>query len=300
MDLQGVGALAAAGVAAIGIPCALVAGRWQMRGALAQAQETARAGLAQAESSYNAALDAVRAQAQTAHTQWTRGVQREAFVAFIVATDRVWHACGNMTFKHKLSDGSLDLGPDMQELSSARQALANAYAIITLEAPESLVGLAYYANNQILMIATCATHEVEIRAAFAKLKRLCAENVGDGPLEEARDAILRLSDVVRASGITGDPRQALQSDEMPWADAVLPEPMAEAEAEARTALCRPAISAAFTSGERDFLLDWAFNGTEQAEIIFRQFDSSYQDGMKDFTAQAREILGHATELDPAD
>ncbi|MFE9701762.1 MULTISPECIES: hypothetical protein [unclassified Streptomyces] len=85
MDLQGIGALAAAAVACVGIPTTLVLGRWQLRGALRGAEETARAGLAQADASYRASLDGVRAQGQNEHQQWRRGVQRDAYAAFLQA-----------------------------------------------------------------------------------------------------------------------------------------------------------------------------------------------------------------------
>ncbi|MEV5673633.1 hypothetical protein AB0L28_33305 [Streptomyces sp. NPDC052503] len=83
MDLQGIGAMAAAAVAVVGIPTTLILGRWQLRGALRGAEETARAGMAQADASYRSALDAVRAQGQNDHLQWRRGVQRDAYAAFL-------------------------------------------------------------------------------------------------------------------------------------------------------------------------------------------------------------------------
>ncbi|MET4670440.1 hypothetical protein [Streptomyces sp. PvR018] len=79
MDLQGIGSL----VACVGIPATLVIGRWQLRGALRTAEETARAGQVQAEANYRAALDGVRAQGRNDHLQWQRGVQREAYAAFL-------------------------------------------------------------------------------------------------------------------------------------------------------------------------------------------------------------------------
>ncbi|MFH9500605.1 hypothetical protein ACH4L9_34905 [Streptomyces globisporus] len=79
MDLQGIGAL----VACVGIPAALVVGRWQLRGALRTAEETARAGQVQADASYRAALDGVRAQGRNDHLQWRRGIQRDAYAAFL-------------------------------------------------------------------------------------------------------------------------------------------------------------------------------------------------------------------------
>lgn len=50
MDQEGIGAVAAAAVAALGVPAAVLVGRWQMRAALRAAEETGRAGIAQAES----------------------------------------------------------------------------------------------------------------------------------------------------------------------------------------------------------------------------------------------------------
>lgn len=52
MDLQGIGAIAAAAVTAVGIPAALLVGRWQTRAAIRNAEETGRSGIAQAEATY--------------------------------------------------------------------------------------------------------------------------------------------------------------------------------------------------------------------------------------------------------
>lgn len=46
MGLQEIGAVAAAAVALVGIPAALVNGRWRLRLAMRASEETARAGLA--------------------------------------------------------------------------------------------------------------------------------------------------------------------------------------------------------------------------------------------------------------
>ncbi|WP_329187582.1 hypothetical protein [Streptomyces sp. NBC_01428] len=64
VDLSGIGAIAAAAVAALGIPAALVVGRWQMR----------------------AAIDVVRATAVSDREQWRRSLRREAGVQFLVVT----------------------------------------------------------------------------------------------------------------------------------------------------------------------------------------------------------------------
>ncbi|MFE5028081.1 hypothetical protein ACFRAO_33420 [Streptomyces sp. NPDC056656] len=90
MDLEGIGAIAAAAVAALGVPAAVLVGRWQMRAALRAAEETGRAGIAQAESTYRAALDAVRTEADAAHQQWRRGIRRDAYAGFLLAMTRPW------------------------------------------------------------------------------------------------------------------------------------------------------------------------------------------------------------------
>ncbi|MEU1299989.1 hypothetical protein [Streptomyces shenzhenensis] len=49
MELADISTIAAAGVAAVGIPTALLVGRWQMHGAVKAAEATSQAGIAQAE-----------------------------------------------------------------------------------------------------------------------------------------------------------------------------------------------------------------------------------------------------------
>ncbi|MFD6342742.1 hypothetical protein, partial [Streptomyces sp. NPDC060210] len=108
MDLQGVAAVAAAVVAGVGIPSTLLIGRWQLRAALKAADSAHHAGLAQAEATYKAAVDAVRAQSDSAHDHWRRGVRREACSVFLLAAEEVTGLAEEML------DGSgvgQDLGP---------------------------------------------------------------------------------------------------------------------------------------------------------------------------------------------
>ncbi|MDQ0696925.1 hypothetical protein QF048_003367 [Streptomyces sp. W4I9-2] len=78
MELSDIGAIAAAGVAADGIPAALLVGRWPFKGQLVAAGTTrevslraaegaARTGVPQAEVTYRAALDAARTTAAADH-----------------------------------------------------------------------------------------------------------------------------------------------------------------------------------------------------------------------------------------
>ncbi|WP_189764221.1 hypothetical protein [Streptomyces xanthochromogenes] len=89
MDLEGIGAVAAASVAGIGIPAAVLVGRWQMKAALRTADATTRAGQPQAQAAYRAALDAVRAQANATHVQQRRAHRREAYASFLLAAQHV-------------------------------------------------------------------------------------------------------------------------------------------------------------------------------------------------------------------
>src|SRR3954469_18843806 len=74
MDLQGVGAIAAAAVAGISVPVSARIARLQMRGDVKTA-----------EAAYRAALDAAKEQGSAAHTQWRRSVQRDAYSALLLS-----------------------------------------------------------------------------------------------------------------------------------------------------------------------------------------------------------------------
>ncbi|MFJ6945541.1 hypothetical protein ACISU4_13010 [Streptomyces wuyuanensis] len=81
MDLQGVGSLAAAGVALFSVPATLLVGRWQTKAAL----QAAHAAMRQADATHRAALDSVRAQGLNEYEQWRRGIRRDAYAALLQA-----------------------------------------------------------------------------------------------------------------------------------------------------------------------------------------------------------------------
>ncbi|MEW2297820.1 hypothetical protein ABZ719_34845 [Streptomyces sp. NPDC006743] len=91
MDLEGIGAVAAAAVTAIGIPTAIVIGRMQLKAGLRAAETTWHAALVQADASYRAAMDTVRATASANQDQWRRGVRRDAFVQFLTISSELQH-----------------------------------------------------------------------------------------------------------------------------------------------------------------------------------------------------------------
>ncbi|MGW1606036.1 hypothetical protein [Streptomyces eurythermus] len=74
MDLEGIGAIAAAAVGAIGVLAAVVVGRWNLRAMLRAADRT-----------YQGALGAAVATASGNHEQWRRTVRRDAYVQLLLA-----------------------------------------------------------------------------------------------------------------------------------------------------------------------------------------------------------------------
>ncbi|WP_053632214.1 hypothetical protein [Streptomyces sp. H021] len=138
MDFEGIGALSAAVVAAVAIPASVLVGRWQMKAALRTAEATSEAGLAQAESAYRAALDAVRAQANAAHLQWRRGIQRDAYASFLLAANRVQELGEGF-----VRDNESDLSPETiragkNALDDALVSLKAAQTVIELEGPDDV------------------------------------------------------------------------------------------------------------------------------------------------------------------
>ncbi|WP_327713299.1 hypothetical protein OG912_38985 (plasmid) [Streptomyces sp. NBC_00464] len=132
MDLQGIALVATTSVAVVGVPCTLLIGRWQLRAALQTASATHEAGLRQAETAYQAALDTVRAQSDSAHDQWLRGVRREACSVFLLA---IGELVG-------ILDQVLDGTGASDNLRPASRDLQRALAVLELEGDAELVGAA--------------------------------------------------------------------------------------------------------------------------------------------------------------
>ncbi|MCM2420223.1 hypothetical protein [Streptomyces sp. RKAG293] len=132
MDLQGVGALVAAGVAAVSVPATLLIGRWQTKAAV----QTARAATAQAEATYRAALDAVRVQGLNEYDQWRRGIQRDAYASLLQAvlnyTEHATNVFGqSMTDPHQFPALIAASKPLATDMSHKR-------LVVRLEGPEEV------------------------------------------------------------------------------------------------------------------------------------------------------------------
>ncbi|MFF4952562.1 hypothetical protein [Streptomyces chattanoogensis] len=131
MDLQGIGAIASAVIAGVGIPAAVVVGKWNTTAAVRNAEATAAAGREQAEAAYRAALDAARSQAQAQRDQWRYARRSDAWVAFLHAVDDFVRVT---TTLYKVSS---DRRKDV--LAEAVAVTGKAYAAVQIEGPSFLI-----------------------------------------------------------------------------------------------------------------------------------------------------------------
>jgi hypothetical protein len=172
MDLEGIGALSAAGVALIGIPATVLIGRWQMKAALRTAEATGEAGLAQAEASYRAALDAVRAETHAAHMQWRRGIQREAYASFLLAAHRVVEVGERFVEDNAQELPRESIRAGKVAIDDALSALKAAQTIIELEGPDEVAAPAAGMTNAAKSMATYLGYQATFERAQGKLHRM--------------------------------------------------------------------------------------------------------------------------------
>ncbi|MDQ0761977.1 hypothetical protein [Streptomyces canus] len=173
MDLQGVGALAAAAVAAVGIPAALLVGRWQMRAALRTAETT-----------YRAALDAVRADAANTHTQWQRSARRDAYAAFLsTAGDLKTRSMRLRYLNPRDEEAHAAL---LGELGEFNVALNSQLLIIKLEGPPEVASKADWYSTQVHAYVRRERRCYEEIRAWTKLLDLVAAH---DPEQEAARAL---------------------------------------------------------------------------------------------------------------
>ncbi|MFB8077857.1 hypothetical protein [Streptomyces sp. NPDC056013] len=193
MDLEGIGALTAAGVAVFGVLASVLVGRWQMRAALRAAEATAQAGLAQAEAAYRAALDAVRAQANAGHRQWHRGVQREAYAAFLLAAHRVRDVGERFVLESEQELSAEGVRAGRTGLDDALAALKEAQTIVELEGPDDVAAPAAAMTDAAQLMSHFLGAQAVYERAWAKLGRLAGAGGGGSQGASALvDALERL------------------------------------------------------------------------------------------------------------
>ncbi|MEE1813734.1 hypothetical protein PUR59_01590 [Streptomyces sp. SP18ES09] len=199
MDLEGISALSAAVVAALGVSAAIVVGRWQMRGALRAAEETGRAGIAQAESTYRAALDAVHIGADATHLQWRRGIRRDAYANFLLAMTRCVQAAEALP-TGQTSAAQLTVAEE--GLAQAKHDLTAALWVVKLEGPPGVALIAGRVSGLTRDLTTALARRAEHFRASEKLHRLGLTN----PLAvELERALIEIVAVVEESGYNTHP-----------------------------------------------------------------------------------------------
>jgi hypothetical protein len=287
MDLQGIGAVAAAGVALATIPVLLVTGRWQTRAALQAAQDAGRAGFAQAQATYSSALDAVNAEASAAHAQWRRGVQRDAYASFLLAVQQVADA-GNQLMMETAVDAAT---ARTAELERAKAALRAAAQIVTLEGPDSVDGPAH-------TILTCSLILARLHESDAAMNRLrdrlftMSEMPGGGANATTRERTRRLLIATGALqiAIANNPHPLPNVDDYRHAPESMPAAVADAAAEAGAALSA-FPSDTFSWEERNTLSNMQYRGPIMIQPGYAERRQELAEAQVDFLRAARAELG---------
>ncbi|PBC63152.1 hypothetical protein BKI49_15650 [Streptomyces sp. Tue6028] len=215
MDLEGIAALSAAAVAFIGIPASMLIGRWQMKAGLRTAEATSEAGLAQARSAYRAALDAVRAEANAAHLQWRRGIQREAYASFLLAANRTKELGERfvMDSEGDLSAESIRAGK--AAIDDALATLKAAQTIIELEGPDDVAAPAAGMTNAAQRMAYYFGKQAIYERALGRLGRMMDDQSPSvrAAAEELMQALVALGRLRSASSSEPDELGGLDTHE---------------------------------------------------------------------------------------
>jgi hypothetical protein len=282
MDLQGIGAVAAAGVALVTIPVVLVTGRWQTRAALEAAEEAGRSGFAQAQATYNSALDAVRAEASATHAQWRRGVQRDAYASFLLAAQQVADAGDQLMMETDAEAARTLTG----ELERAKAALRAAAQIITLEGPDSVDGPAHTILTSSLSLANMHESDAAMNRVRERLF-IMSEMRGGGINTITRDRARRLL------AATARLRTAIAENPHPLPnidDYSMPTAVADAAAEAGAAVSA-FPNRTFSTEERNVLSNMQYRGPFMTQSRYEEKRRELTDAHAEFLRAARAELG---------
>lgn len=133
--------------------------------------------MAQAETAYRAALDAVRAEASTAHQQWHRGVRRDTYAAFLLATTRSVQAASAIPEQSALVE---DLAAAAERLRQERSDLTAALWAVRLEGPDEVAEIADRLCVLIIRLIDGLVQRAERRRAQSELDSLADDSVDDG------------------------------------------------------------------------------------------------------------------------
>ncbi|MFF9607429.1 hypothetical protein ACF1GY_35000 [Streptomyces sp. NPDC014684] len=198
MDLQGVGAIAAAAAAMISVPVNVRLARLQMRGDVQTA-----------EAAYRAAVDAAKEQGSAAHTQWRRSVQRDAYSAFLLSSTQV--QVKTEALMAAMFDASVDLSTAIAALHHLREELKAKLVVVELEGPDPVVGAARTLSSAVILMSDSREEYVASQHTRAKLDELVRESdsASRGLLSSVQSALSGLSSAIALCNWHGDWRTLL-------------------------------------------------------------------------------------------
>ncbi|WP_157854362.1 hypothetical protein [Streptomyces griseofuscus] len=232
MDLQGVGAVAAAAVAALAVPAALVTGRWSTRGALAQAEAT-----------YKAALET----SQNTDKQWRRSVRRDSYSTFLLASTQLHIKTERMMRTRPITATTLTTA--FEELSRLRDELEAKLTVVELEGPDAVAEAARNLASAVNRFSASRRKYVSIAQAEQKLRTLIRE---DTPARIGLSALQSALDTLRGTIYTCH-WEGPAPFEIESLDSPLPDEVAEAFGQAQLAFMRLPADTFTMSEERDLL-----------------------------------------------
>ncbi|WP_406341362.1 hypothetical protein [Streptomyces sp. NBC_01578] len=286
MDLQGIGAVAAAGVTLATIPVLLVTGRWTTRAALQAAREAGRAGFAQAQATYSSALDAVNAQAAATHAQWRRGIQRDAYAAFLLADHQVREATERLITEVDADPSTLTML--MEEVNTTKAALRAAYVVVDLEGPSDLAFTADSILTHAFLVAEANQREAVMERAWHQLVGMSEGSWMVGGIaavhrDQARvfmECLVRVQVAIANGSYQGDPRHNPDG---------MDEEMTELTSAAYGAMSR--VDDALSLRDRALLLDMHYRGRPRHRSDFEGWAAELERARSEFVRVARDELG---------
>lgn len=282
MNLEGIGAIAAAAVACAAIPASIYVGRRQAEAALHGAEATYQGGLAQAESAYAAALDAVRAEAEAANRHWLRGMRRDAYAAFLLASHTLTEHAQSYTVASESAEASARLSQFSAELRSAETSLRGAYLITALEGGEAVEAISFRILQATIAFGRLHERGALLDQAWAKLTALTEPPTEDPVRSRAITLITSLANLTLAV-LNHYPRREVL---LPLPD--MPQAIAEAVRDCQTGFLN--LQDVISSEDQRLLLEIQYRG-------FIKERSEYTDTRADLdTARDEFITAVRSEL----
>ncbi|MEU8679550.1 hypothetical protein [Streptomyces sp. NPDC048560] len=273
MDLQGVGAIAAAVVAAVSVLTVLIVGLRQ-----------SGAGMQQAQATYSAALDAVTAQATASHNQWRRGTQRDAYAAFLLADHQVREAADRL-LAEPTSDRSF-LDGLMAEVSRAKAAMRAAYVVVDLEGPSGLAFTADSILTHAFLVAEANQREAVMERAWHQLVEMSEGNwLAGGMTAVSRDRARAFLECLVRVQVTIAARSSEDYSRPGATDGEMGERMAEVV----TAMGR--VGEELSPRDKSVLLNMHLQGRPRQQSDYEEWTAELERARAEFVLAARTELG---------